>query len=117
MRTAHYNKFGNHKTEVDGIVFDSSHEAKRYSELKLLQRGGVISGLELQPVFVLQEPFEHGGIKYRAIKYIADFSYYPKGEETVLTVEDAKGYAKIKEYIIKKKLLLYKYPDINFIES
>jgi len=114
MRTARYNKFGNHKTEVDGIVFDSSREAKRYIELKLLQRGGAISGLELQPVFVLQEPFEHGGIKYRAIKYIADFQYI---EQNKTVVEDSKGYSKIKEYLIKKKMLLYKYPDINFVES
>lgn len=29
-------KYGNKKTEVDGIKFDSAKEAKRYSELKLL---------------------------------------------------------------------------------
>ena len=112
MRTAHYNKFGNHKTEVDGIVFDSSREAQRYSELKLLQRGGVISNLSLQPKFVLQEPFIRAGVKYRAITYIADFSYLENGG---IVVEDAKGHP-TPEYLLKKKMLLAKYSDMDFRE-
>jgi hypothetical protein len=112
MRTARYNKFGNHKTEVDGIVFDSSHEAARYIELKLLQRGGVISCLELQPKFVLQEPFTRGTVKYRAITYVADFRYMENGAEVV---EDSKGYP-TPEYLLKKKMLLAKWPDMDFRE-
>lgn len=112
MRTAHYNKFGNHKTEVDGIVFDSGREAKRYSELKLLERGGVISSLVLQPHFLLQEPFAKAGVKYRGIAYIADFSYLENGG---VIVEDSKGFA-TKDYLLKKKMLLYRYPDIDFRE-
>ena len=48
-----YNKYRNIKTEVDGIKFDSKREAQRYQELKLLEKGGVISNLELQPKFEL----------------------------------------------------------------
>jgi len=112
MKTARYNKFGNHKTEVGGIVFDSGREANRYLELKLLQRGGAISNLELQPKFVLQEPFTRGTVKYRAITYVADFRYIENGAEVV---EDAKGYA-TPEYLLKKKLLLAKWPDMDFRE-
>ena len=112
MRTAHYNKFGNHKTEVDGIVFDSSHEAARYLELKLLQRGGAISKLELQPRFILQEPFTKDGVKYRAITYVADFKYTENGK---MVVEDSKGFT-TKDYLLKKKMLLYMWRKIDFRE-
>ena len=46
-------KYGNRKTEVDGIVFDSKKEAERYRDLKLLERAGDIRELVLQPSFVL----------------------------------------------------------------
>ena len=42
-------KYRNVKTEVDGILFASKKEARRYSELKLLERAGEIAHLELQP--------------------------------------------------------------------
>ena len=48
MRSSKYNAV---KTEVDGVVFDSKLEAKRYSELKMLLRSGIISELELQKKF------------------------------------------------------------------
>lgn len=76
------NKYHAVKTEVDGVVFDSKAEAKRYGELKLLGRGGYIRNLELQPTFV----FAIGG---KAIfKYLADFRYF-EGQTRV--VEDVKG--------------------------
>jgi hypothetical protein len=34
---------------LDGVRFDSQSEANRAGELKLLQRGGVIQGLEFHP--------------------------------------------------------------------
>ena len=37
-------KYNASKCVVDGIKFDSKHEAERYLELKLLERGGIISG-------------------------------------------------------------------------
>ena len=47
------NKYRNRRVTVDGISFDSVREAQRYRELKLLERSGKISGLELQKKFVL----------------------------------------------------------------
>jgi hypothetical protein len=61
------NKFGNRQVKVDGIRFDSVKEARRYNELKLLERGGEIKNLELQPRFVLQESFKRDGKTYRKI--------------------------------------------------
>ena len=44
-------KYGNTKVKVDGITFDSKAEARRYGELKLLERAGEITSMELQPTF------------------------------------------------------------------
>ncbi|MCG8431287.1 MAG: DUF1064 domain-containing protein, partial [Candidatus Omnitrophica bacterium] len=58
-----------------------------------------------------QPKFKRGKITYRAIKYIADFRY--KDENGNVIVEDSKGY-KTAIFRIKEKMLLYKYPDIDF---
>ena len=99
------NKYQAQKTEVDGITFDSRHEAHRYRELKLLERAHEISDLKLQVAFELQPSFQHKGHIIRAIKYIADFTYIDKDGK--IHIEDAKG-MKTKEYQLKKKLMLYK---------
>lgn len=69
------NKYRNKKVQVDMYVFDSIRESQRYKELKLLERAGEISNLELQPKFLLQDSFKKNGKTYRKIEYIADFSY------------------------------------------
>ena len=109
-------KYKAHKTEIDGIEFDSKKEARRYTELKLLERAGEISNLQMQVKFVLipaqREPDTvgaRGGIhKGKLIEhecsYIADFTYLDeKGEQVV---EDTKGF-RTPEYKIKRKLMLY----------
>ena len=108
-------KYGNKKTNLDGVFFDSKKEARRYAELKMLQRAGVISDLELQKEFeLIPAQYENGDGKSkktrgkcleRAVKYKADFCYYDN-EKKQLVVEDTKGF-KTKDYIIKRKLLLY----------
>ena len=107
-------KYSNKKVNIDGITFDSMKEANRYRELKLLEKVGEISNLELQPVYVLQESFKYKGKNIRAIKYIGDFEYVDsKTGNKVL--EDTKGF-KTKDYLIKVKLLKNKYTDIDFRE-
>lgn len=108
-------KYGNKKVIVDGIEFDSKKEAKRYRELRLLERAGGIHSLELQKEFVLiptQREADtvgvRGGVKKgkvieHAVKYKADFVYIQNGERVV---EDTKG-MRTKDYIIKRKLMLY----------
>ena len=94
------------KTEVDGIVFDSKAEAQRYKDLKLLQRAGAISGLELQPRFPV---FVNGK---KVCTYIADFVYF-EGQKRI--VEDVKG-MKTREYRLKKKLVEATYPGVEIVE-
>ena len=100
-----YNKYGNRKvTTFDGITFDSSKEAKRWGELKLLERVGAITDLKRQVEYILVPPqYIDGKCVERAVKYIADF-VYTEGSKNV--VEDTKG-VKTPDYIIKRKLMLY----------
>ncbi|WP_373325659.1 DUF1064 domain-containing protein [Sporomusa paucivorans] len=106
-------KYGAIRTIVDGIPFDSKKEAVKYQELKLLKMAGEIVELELQPEFVLQEAYIRHGKPIKAIVYRADFrAKYKDGRVVVM---DTKGF-RTKEYLLKKKLLLARYPDIEFVE-
>ncbi|WP_101773179.1 DUF1064 domain-containing protein [Peptostreptococcus faecalis] len=107
-----YSKYGNKKVEIDGIKFDSRKEANRYAELKLLERCGDITELELQPRFLLQDKFKHNGKTIRKIEYVADFMYVRAG---TIYVEDVKG-MKTDVYSLKKKLFLKKYSEYIFKE-
>ena len=100
-------KYHSRKVTVDGHKFDSKAEAKRYCELKILERSGAITGLYLQPRFELQEPFMCDGKRYRKIEYVADFMYYENGR---MIVEDVKG-MKTDVYKLKMKLFLNQYGD------
>jgi len=102
------NKYRNRKVNVDGIWFDSMREARRYGELKLLQKGGYISDLQLQVPYELipnQKDINGKVIEHR-VRYIADFVYRDKDGQEV--VEDAKG-VKTDVYRLKKKMMLDKY--------
>jgi len=88
-------KYGNVKTEVEGIEFSSSKEAKRYKDLRLLEKAGVIQKLKRQVVFRLDVNGVH------ICDYWADFTYNQKG----FVVEDSKGY-RTKEYKLRAKLML-----------
>lgn len=103
-------KFNAIKTIVDGIRFDSRKEAKRYQELKLLERAGEIEHLELQPRFLLQDKFKLDGVTHRKIEYVADFKYWVIKEERWI-VEDVKG-VKTQVYKLKKKIFLNKYGQV-----
>ena len=108
VRVLSMGKFQNRKTTVDGITFDSAKEANRYAELRLLQRAGKIFELQRQVPFVLIPKQERNGkVVERAVVYKADF-VYREGDEEI--VEDVKSPAtRTKEYIIKRKLLLWQY--------
>ena len=111
-------KYGNSKITIDGITFDSRKEANRWRELSLLAKAGDIVDLQRQVKFVLipaqYETYERYGKKGQRLQdgqrlvekecaYIADFVYKEDGETIV---EDTKG-IKTKDYIIKRKLMLY----------
>lgn len=108
-------KYHNKKIVIDGQVFDSKKEGYRYRELMILERSGQITDLQRQVKYTLipaqREPDtigKRGGVKKgklieREVSYIADFVYRENGE---LVVEDTKG-IRTKDYIIKRKLMLY----------
>ena len=104
-------KYRAKKAVVDGIKFDSKAEAARYRELKLLEKAGLITNLELQPKFELQPGFEKDGAKYRAITYTADFKYFDV-ETGQVVVEDVKGY-RTQQFELRKKMFEYKYKDLR----
>ena len=106
-------KYYNIKVVIDGITFDSKKEAREYQYLKLLQESDQISGLRLQPRYLLREGFDRDGKRVRPIYYVADFEYLEAGQ---LVAVDVKG-KRTKEYIIKRKLFVALYPHIKHIEK
>lgn len=109
------NKYGNCRVKVDEFTFDSKKEAQKYEELKLLKRAGEIVDFELQPSFLLQDGFRtRDGRKILPIIYRADFKViYPSGRVVYI---DTKGH-RTKDYLLKRKMLLFKYPEIDFREE
>lgn len=98
-------KYKNKKVRDGDRVYDSKKEHKRAQELYLLERAGEISELRGQVRFdLLPSQRIDGKVVERACSYIADFVY--KDKEGRLVVEDTKG-VKTKDYIIKRKLMLY----------
>lgn len=95
-------------TVVDNIRFASKREAARYSELKMLQRVGLIRNLVLQPRFPLIVEGQ------KICDYIADFSYVEKGSDR-LVVEDPKG-MRTPVYRLKAKLFSVCYPHLRITE-
>lgn len=104
-------KYGAVKTTVDNLTFDSAKEAKRYGELKLLEKAGKIARLTLQQRFELCVPQTDLGGKqidpagwWRVIgHYVSDFTYDELSPEaTRFVVEDVKGF-KTQMYRWKKK--------------
>ena len=97
-------KYYSKKVTINGITFDSKKEAKRYSELVLLERAGKIHNLERQvKVELIPSQRIDGKVVERSCHYVADFVYQEDGKTVV---EDTKGY-KTKDYIIKRKLMLF----------
>lgn len=98
-------KYGNRKTVIDGHTFDSKREAARYGVLKLLERTGTITDLDLQPRFeLIPKQRREDGKPERACVYVADFRYTDtRTGQTV--IEDAKG-MRTRDYIMKRKLML-----------
>lgn len=101
-----YSKYSAKPTFVDSIRFASKAEARRYSELKALERAGLISHLELQPRF----PLIVNGVV--VCTYVGDFRYLENGKSVT---EDVKG-MKTDVYAIKRKLLLATHPGIDHRE-
>lgn len=88
--------------------YDSKKERARAFELIVLERKGIISGLQKQVKFLLIPAQYSGSGKTKkciekSCSYYADFVYQDKDGN--LIVEDAKGF-RTEVYKIKKKLML-----------
>lgn len=100
MTTWRVSKYHNNRSHG----FDSKREETRWHELTLLQKTGQIKALERQKRYTLiPAQYINGKCVERAVTYKADFVYIENGETIV---EDVKGF-KTKDYIIKRKLMLY----------
>ena len=109
-------KYNATKVVIDGEVFDSKKEAKRWIELSAMEKAGEIFNLQRQVKFTLipaqREPDiigpkggrKPGKLIEREVSYTADFMY--GDSEGKLVVEDVKG-MRTKEYILKRKMLLH----------
>ncbi len=122
-------KLNNRSVVIDGIEFQSAKEGNRYCELKLLQRAGKISELELQKRYELipaqyetvptGEYYKRGENKgqpktkqvcvEQSVVYIADFVYQENGQTVV---EDVKGFrdpssATYAKFVLKRKMMLW----------
>lgn len=103
--TKRASKYGNQKTVVDGITFDSKAEAARWVELKTLEFTGHITDLQRQVRFELvPKGKDSTGRGVRSVAYVADFTY--RDDMACPVVEDVKG-MKTEVYRLKKKLLFH----------
>lgn len=123
------NKYNNHKITFEGETFDSKKEFRRWQELRMLERSGLIQHLRRQVKYVLipaqYETYPRFSDKTgkrlkdgtrlveKEVSYIADFVYSHFGGPT--TVEDTKG-VRTADYIIKRKLMLWVH-GIRIIET
>lgn len=100
-------KYGNRKTTLNGVEFDSHKEAQRYAQLRLLERAGRITNLRCQVKYILipAQRDERGRLLERECSYVADFVYFDLtlGREVV---EDSKGY-RTDTFKLKKKMMLW----------
>lgn len=110
------NKYKNKNVVVDGIEFQSIKESYRYKELRLLERAGLITDLKMQTSFELQPSFKKNGKTIRAITYKSDFDYQTKDGRHIVEDVKSKATEKDKVYRLKRKMLQYKYDDIEFKE-
>ncbi len=102
------------RTKYDGLIFASRVEARRYRELKLLEKAGEITRLRVHPQFrLIDAGRDRDGNVIRPIDYIGDFDYWEDGQ---WVVEDVKGKTAplTAVFRIKHKLFRLKYQDIAF---
>lgn len=94
-------RYGIKRIEVDGIMFDSTDEGKRYRILKSEEALGKIRDLRMQVPYPYAENGKH------CFTYKSDFNYIDNetGEEIV---EDVKG-VKTPVYNLKKRLIEARY--------
>ena len=111
------NKYHNKKVKYDGYTFDSKKEGLFYLKLKTMEELGLIKDLELQPKFLLIDTIHYKGKTYPKTYYISDFKYVDSNTGKIKVIDiKSKITVKDKTYRLKIKMLLSKYPEIDFDE-
>lgn len=90
-------KYGNKRTTVDGISFDSKREAEHWSLLKVREKAGEITKLERQAKYSLDVNGVH------ICNYIADMVYFDNTDGRTHVV-DVKGHV-TPEFKLKAKIM------------
>lgn len=110
LRLKAHSKYHAEKTTVDGVTFASKKEARRYQELRLLERAGAVSGIQLQPEFPLYVWDTVNKTATHIGKYVADFRYVLHSPSGLMAdvIEDVKG-IKTPVYRLKKKMVEAQY--------
>ena len=100
-----FRKFSNVPQVVDGIRFDSIKEARRWGELRILEKAGHIRDLKRQVRIQLEG--KSGPVRFvpsgRAAVYVADFIYFDV-KLGLEIIEDSKGF-ETPEFKLKKAIL------------
>lgn len=110
-------KYHNKKCEYKGLKFDSLKERNHYIVLEHLEKTNQIKDLKRQVPYLLIDTIRYKGKTYPKTKYYADFQYTdPETGKTKVIDIKSDITRKDKVYRIKIKLLLSKYPDIDFEE-
>lgn len=105
-------KYNNKKVVYASITFDSKAERDYYLYLLDLKQRGIVTDIQLQPSFLLQEKFRKNGKLYRENTYKADFKVtYADGHVEII---DVKGMV-TKDFAIKRKVFEYKYPELRLL--
>jgi len=111
-------KHKNQPCMMDGYKFPSLAERDRYIILKSRLQSGEISGLVLQPTFVILPAFHYWGKRIQAVTFTADFKYSmpQKNKQDQIIVEDVKGMtARLTEaFGIRWKFVKAQNPTIKF---
>lgn len=90
-------KFKNIRTEIDGIRFDSKKEGEYYAALKIREKAGEVSNVEMQRSYALTVD------GFLICTYRADFVFWDAIEHRQRVI-DVKGVA-TPVFIIKQKLM------------
>lgn len=101
-------KYGNVKAGRGDLHFDSKKEARRFDELAADLAAGAIKDLRLQVEFTLQAAYTTpAGERVRAIRYLADFTYYRNTSDGwAYVIEDVKSKpTRTRVYLMKKKMM------------
>ena len=113
VRAQNRNKYNARKTVMCGHEFDSKREAEVYLELLAQKQAGKIVRIGFQPSYTLLAGFkDNTGKNQKPITYTADFFVtFADGHSEVIEVKGVRT----RDYLLRKKLFLYKMRKENII--